>query len=774
MGISSSGLVSGLDTEGIIKQLMALEQRPIVKLQEQEAKYQAKNGIILTLNSKLASFKSIASTVSNSDTFNTKTSSVTKTTSGNDVLSASVSSAAIVGKYSIQVQQLAQSHKLSAQGWADTDTTAVASGNGGSFSFKVGNSGVVYNVGITTSTTLQGLKDAINNLNAGVTASIINDGTATNPYRLSLTSNTTGDTNTVIITTNNTQLDFTNKAVENAYAYTNNSYSGTVASGGTYTGTTNKSILIKMVTAGSPASTTAKYKYSTDGGVSWKGAGGATYSESSVNGVNVAANDTLQNIDGLSDGSTSTEGVKVKFTSGTLTVSDQFSIDVFNPEMQAAQNAVIQVGNLTLSKSSNTITDAIDGVTLNLLKAESSAAVNLTVSLDTSSPKGKITDFVNQYNDVMKYLNDQLKYDPKSTMNGPLVGDSALTAIRKQMQNIVSGTIPGLGRASFTNLSQIGITTDKSSGLLTVNDSKLSSSLSSDPDGVKKLFIATGTASNASVTYVGKTSKTQPGAHAIDISTAPEKAVISGDQAVQSSGITSQEILTFKFAKNYNDSSPAYTSFNVTLSSGRTAAQIVDDINSSFSTNKVGLVASQTGNILTLTSSDYGDNVYFQVTSDQASSTAQTGFGTTTKSDTGVTVVGNINGRRAEGSGNQLNSKSGQKEDGLSVKTTATTPGLYGTMTVTTGAADQMVSILGDYVDPVKGVLKAKEDSYDTSTTDIENQIKAKQDRLAQQETALRGQFARLEVVLAQYQQQSQTITTQLAGLSSNWVGNKR
>jgi flagellar hook-associated protein 2 len=137
-----------------------------------------------------------------------------------------------------------------------------------------------------------------------------------------------------------------------------------------------------------------------------------------------------------------------------------------------------------------------------------------------------------------------------------------------------------------------------------------------------------------------------------------------------------------------------------------------------------------------------------------------------------VTVVGNINGRRAEGTGNRLASKSGLREDGLVISTTAASAGLYGIVSVTLGVGDRLQSLLGDYLDTQKGALKAKENTYKSATDDINKQIERIEARLVKKEEALRAQFTRLEIVLQKYQAQSQYLDSQLAKLSQNWIQN--
>ena len=231
--------------------------------------------------------------------------------------------------------QITNNSSIKASQGIASQSTAVG---GTTFSFQVG-SGAVQTIDTTAGggMTLEDLRDAINATYSGVTANIYNDGTVTNPYRLVLTANS-GSAITFPPATNDTNVDLTNKKVEAAYAYTTNTYAGVAASnsGNNYTGTTNKTFLVQAVTAGAPG--VAQYKYSTDGGVTWKGSGGATYD--GTNGVTVAADDTLQNIDGNIDATTTTEGVKIKFTGGVFTVgatddtTDRFTIDAFAPDMQ--------------------------------------------------------------------------------------------------------------------------------------------------------------------------------------------------------------------------------------------------------------------------------------------------------------------------------------------------------------------------------------------------------------------------------------------------------
>lgn len=203
MGIVSfGGLASGIDTNSLVAQLVALERRRSVGLLEsQQGEAQAQQSALQTFDGKLAAVLSAA------DKLRDATSVLARKASSSDtsVLTVAAGSGAVRGTTQVTVNALAQgSIATSANGkTAATDTIATAAG---SFSFQLG-SGSVQTVSIDATTTLQGLSDAINALGAGVSSSVVNLGTTASPdYRLRLASLDTGTSNQISIVTDNTDL----------------------------------------------------------------------------------------------------------------------------------------------------------------------------------------------------------------------------------------------------------------------------------------------------------------------------------------------------------------------------------------------------------------------------------------------------------------------------------------------------------------------------------------------------------------------------------------
>ncbi|MDP2143580.1 MAG: flagellar filament capping protein FliD [Gallionella sp.] len=196
----SSATGGNIDVASIVEQLMTIERRPLAALSTREASYQSKISAFGTVKSALSAFQTAARTLSDLSA----TPSNTAASSNSTMFGVTASSAAAVGTHSIEIGNLAQAQKLAAAGQLDT-TTAIGVGTL-TFDFGTTSGGVFTSGGAGTKTvdidgsnnTLQGIRDAINSANVGVTANIVNDGSGT-PYRLTLSSNTTGLSNSMQI-----------------------------------------------------------------------------------------------------------------------------------------------------------------------------------------------------------------------------------------------------------------------------------------------------------------------------------------------------------------------------------------------------------------------------------------------------------------------------------------------------------------------------------------------------------------------------------------------
>ena len=208
--ISFGGLGNGLDFGQVVDQLVKVAHLPVDRLTEKKASLNTKSTDYATLSTKLIALQSAADKLRLSASFDRSSTSVSDATA----LSATGSSTATAGTFSIRITQLAQSHQITNKAGkaVAATTTDIVGGASGTFTFRVG-TGADQTVTLGATATLDDLKSAINDLGAGVTAAIINTGSDTTPaYRLVLTAASTGASNGVTIVSDSTTLDFGNSS----------------------------------------------------------------------------------------------------------------------------------------------------------------------------------------------------------------------------------------------------------------------------------------------------------------------------------------------------------------------------------------------------------------------------------------------------------------------------------------------------------------------------------------------------------------------------------
>lgn len=205
--LSASGIGSGLDINNLLTQIIAAERAPTEnRLNFQEAKAQAEISAFGLLKSSVTSFKSSLNSLKTSSGFSVNTVSI----ADKNLLSASASSIATAGSYSVEVESLAQSHSLATVAFDSLDSVI----GSGTLTFDFGKT--VYDSDTDTYTsfttdpdnssksieitnannTVEGLRDAINKAGIGVSATVVDDGTG---FKLLITSEKSGLNNSLEI-----------------------------------------------------------------------------------------------------------------------------------------------------------------------------------------------------------------------------------------------------------------------------------------------------------------------------------------------------------------------------------------------------------------------------------------------------------------------------------------------------------------------------------------------------------------------------------------------
>lgn len=158
-------------------------------------------------------------------------------------------------------------------------------------------------------------------------------------------------------------------------------------------------------------------------------------------------------------------------------------------ELAPAQDARVVVDGFTINSTSNSVEDAVEGVSISLLKENLGATVTLTVSDDRAKVVENINKFVTEYNNVATKIQELRKFDPATSTAGPLLGDALLRGIESNLRREISSRAAS-ATAPYDTLASIGITTG-ADGKLKVDSAKLNTALTADFSSAARLFGAT-------------------------------------------------------------------------------------------------------------------------------------------------------------------------------------------------------------------------------------------------------------------------------------------
>ena len=241
--------------------------------------------------------------------------------------------------------------------------------------------------------------------------------------------------------------------------------------------------------------------------------------------------------------------------------------------LQAAQDANISIDGLAMSRSSNTITDALSGVTLSLKQADPTVTVNMSIGVDQTALRNNVQSFVDAYNSIQSLIAEQYKFDPNTGVGGVLSGDPLLSNIQTSLASSLLQSVPGLA-TDRNSLVMIGVEPDQH-GQLTINADLFDNFLANDPNAIRDVFVAQGSSSNNQLQFLFNGLDTPSGTYSVNITQAASKATLTGTTDL-TTGLAANESITI----TDNGSSRAAT---VALTAGQTQSQIVAALNAELS-----------------------------------------------------------------------------------------------------------------------------------------------------------------------------------------------
>jgi flagellar capping protein FliD len=760
--LSVSGLATGLDTEKIIEALLTIQTKQLQSLEAKQAAVVQKQTAFKGVESKLLGLQTALGSLAKSQNGIFDVRKVTS--SAESLVTASATSTAVPGSYTFRVNNLARAHQIASQGFDDANSTITQ----GTIQIGIGSTTKTITIDATNNT-VTGLANAINSSGAGVTASVIRDG-RNQPYRLVLSSTKTGTQNAITVV-NNLAADSGNARkpeLSSTYigaavkdpAFTGTSTPASNSGTGAYTGTTNNRYTFTVVQGGTVG-------LSLDIQIAYTDSTGANTGTITLG---------LGDIDVFK---TVAQGVQVKFSSGTLVAGEKFTLDTYVPTVQQAADASLTLGSgsgaLTITSPTNQVEGIVPGVTLNLVGADSTKDVTVTVASDTEKARQAILDLIDSFNGVMEFIDNLVSYDKETQKAGVLLGNRSVIGIQDQVRDIMTQTVAGLP-SLMNRLGALGVTiTDK--GRLVVNTTKLDDALAGRVTGVtlddvRRLFTLAGKSTNSGIQFVTGSAKTKAAAnpYQVDVTQAATQAKMTATTPLAASTVISASNNTFTITVD-GKLSGTLTIANGTYTRAQLAQAVQTSINSNSDLLGRQVAVTLDADRLVITSNTYGSSSEVRIGTGNALATL--GF-VGSENGTGQNVAGSfiVNGQSESATGNGqflVGNTSNANTADLQVRVTLTSSqvqaGVDADLTITRGVASKLDQALAAMMDPVTGRLKTINDGFEDNIEDIQETMDRQKASFEARRQALLLQFIALESTVSKLKSTGDFLATQLTVL---------
>lgn len=478
--ITAGGLITGLDTNTIIAQLISLERQPITRSQRRISTLETQRTAVRDLRTQLQTLRNRVQDFRLNNIFNAYNATSSKT----EILTSTVSSSSpAVGAFAVNATQLASAStaQSSASLSASINPAATLATSGITTTIDAGTftiNGVQFNVNGATDS-LNTILSNINASAAGVTATY----NATTD-KITFVNDTPGDTALINFGSDDDTSNFLDGIAITQATQSTGGGGSTESTSTRKLGAVNSTALLNTLNLAGGAVTAGTFSIN---GISF-----------SVDPTNDTLNDVIERINS-SDARVSavydatTDGIRfVSETLGSRTIRFGAPGDTSNFLSTTNLTAATQVagndaqftinGGAVQTRNSNEVSDAISGVTFNLLSVGTST---VTVTSNNDSIVENIKTFVDEFNKSLDSIRSV------TATEGALNSDGGIRSIESFLVSKIFAQVSGVG--SFDSLLAIGITTgedfDAAAGSkLSIDEDKLREALSDNRQNVKDLF----------------------------------------------------------------------------------------------------------------------------------------------------------------------------------------------------------------------------------------------------------------------------------------------
>lgn len=450
----------------------------------------------------------------------------------------------------------------------------------------------------------------------------------------------------------------------------------------------------------------------------------------------------------------------------------------FTTPVQTATDARVTLGSgagaISVTSDTNQFSNAIGGVNFDLLKVTAGDVISLTVAKDNSTATTAVESFVESFNGVLQFIDDNSKYNSATNEGGLFLGNQNAAKVSQTLRSTIQNVVPGANPLA-NRLSAIGLNFNDS-GRLELNKSKLADALSGKIDGVtaedvKKLFSLGGESTNSGISFILGSTRTKASTtgYGVDISQAAEQASVTAGSALAASTVITSANRNLELTI---DGATATVSLNEgTYTPQELANHLERVISESNDLPGREVQLSLSGGALQLTSEKYGTASDVKLVSGTALATLGFASG---QNDKGRDVVGSfiVDGKSetAVGRGRLLtgdskNENTGDLQVQVKLLPSEVVSGAEGTITVSRGLASSLDQVLGKLLDTEDGLLSSVDDGFDGQLKNVQTSIDRQKAIFDRQEASIRKQFQALESAISQLNSTSSYLGGQLANL---------
>jgi flagellar hook-associated protein 2 len=446
-------------------------------------------------------------------------------------------------------------------------------------------------------------------------------------------------------------------------------------------------------------------------------------------------------------------------------------------QQQEGRDAILRVNGLSVTRSTNHITDVVEGLEFDLFNKSTTETVNIGITADKTLAEKAIRDFVATYNTFLTDTKKLIGFDSEKNEYGSLRQDPMAKNLVQQVRSQLNANVVGVD-GSFNSFASLGIRTNLGTdGTLTIDDSTSSTSFRSAMDknfeAIRDLFVPKTSSSNAQISLTKYSDKSTAGTYAVSITNQPTKGGILGGAisgaagnviAVDASDPAKSYSFTAK-VDGINTASIVLPAKNYTSGADLAAdlqSLINLDANLTAAKATVAVVFNTTTGKLEFTSAAYGSSSKVDIT---AASGDMADIGVTIATgNSGNDVAGSVDGVAAFGFGNVLLPALGSKAEGLSMQVTpgATT----GNITFSRGFSGSFKVLIDNFLKS-NGLIKNRETNINKDVAKVKTDMTAVDRRSQAYRARLQAQFGAMESIVRSLKSTGTFLTGAFKALSA-------